>query len=213
MKRYIKSATIDPLSESIPDQCMIAQNTDDLDVLMRIYNSNPRAHVLEAILNNPICPKEILIKHICNRHFLISLAADPSTAPHVLREIYNFTESPNDLEYLAQNPNTPSEILSDLYEEYPRFRGYIAMNPNISPELLDSCINSFASRIRSSAANNPKISVEDLIKLSTDSSEDVRGAVASNFNTPVDVLHTLLQDEFNCPRFCARQTLQELGEL
>lgn len=214
MKRYIRSTVVSPLDESsVSDQADIVRSTDDIDFIMQVLNNNSHWEVIAAALCNPNTPIEVVDKFLSNQYYAQRLAFDQTVSSEVLRRIYHKAVPSNILELLAQNVNTPSDILDDLFETYPRFRGYIAMNPNISQELLKQLVHHNSASIRSSVALNSAISEEDLIKLSTDPEEDVRAAVASNHNTPIEILNHLLLDEYNGPRFCARVTLRDLGEL
>lgn len=214
MKRYIKSTVIQPLEEeSIQDQASIVRTTDDVNLIMQAIDNNSNWEVIVAALCNPNAPIEVVDKFLSNQYYAQRLAFDPTVSSEVLRRIYHKAVPTTILELLAQNDNTPSDILDDLFENYPKFRGYIAMNPNISQGLLNQLVHHDSASIRSSVALNSAISEEDLIKLSTDSNEEVRAAVASNHNTPIEILNHLLLDEYNGPRFCARVTLRDLGEL
>ena len=215
MKRYIKSAIINPLDEDLPTKVLIARTSGDTELLRSLYeyaNNNPNRifHIInESLLKNPNTPKDIIDVLIDDDFYARQYACLDDASPDILAEIERKHRRHKAIpSFLAQNPNTPNNILKK-YFEVDVLRGYAAMNPGLSNELMTELAHSSSAFLRGCVASNPSISPELLTELSEDSDEEVRGDVAGNSNTPVEVLLRLTNDSSSGVRVSARITLQE----
>ncbi|MBW4604096.1 MAG: hypothetical protein KME29_32140 [Calothrix sp. FI2-JRJ7] len=120
---------------------------------------------------------------------------------------------------VAQNPNTPTDVLIKLFSEAPL---NVLNNPALSLLLLENpcffedlyksnkrifeqfeipkffltwAFHSSDAEIRASLAISPKIPLTFLMKLAGDKEQRVRIAVARNPCTPVQILKKLSQDD------------------
>jgi hypothetical protein len=107
------------------------------------------------------------------------------------------------LENIVKNPNTPTEILEELYRSLPeitsgkttyisdttsRIRKQILDNPNISQDTLIRVANDINSSNRRQALQNPNLPESELIKLSKDNDEDVLWSILSNPSSPTEAI-------------------------
>lgn len=215
MKRYIKSAVIDPMDEGQSDLVEIARLTDSDELLHRIFNYMQNHTytwgIALALLDNPNTPDD-MVQYLLNIDYYARQYAVSGKLPDRLRYIANNSvryPSQSTLEELiAQNPNLPSDILEE-YLNSRKLRGYAAMNPNLSSNAIESLAHSQNNFMRSCVTMNPAISSELLIELSTDPDEEVRAGVANHSNTPVEVLQRLAEDEVLGVRLVAKATLRE----
>jgi hypothetical protein len=99
-----------------------------------------------------------------------SMAFDPDTSPELLRFISDSEPNEMRIHSMAQNPSTPSDILS-------RFA------------------NSETKWIREEAANNSSLSFDDIRKLAADDYWRSRYNIAGNPSTPTSVLAELAKDD------------------
>ncbi|MCL1475589.1 DUF2336 domain-containing protein [Argonema antarcticum] len=111
-------------------------------------------------------------------------------------------------ELLSINPNTPSEILEDIFArrqtfiDYPDVGDYaanLASNPNLPLHLIEELAQHESSFIRAAIAANPRAPIDILCRLANDLNYQVVGAVAANENTPIDILYSFLikRDSFS----------------
>lgn len=215
MKRYIKSAVVNPMDEDQSDLVEIARLTDSDELLHRIFNyMRNNAYtwgIALALLDNPNTPED-MVQYLLGTDYYARQYAVSGKLPDRLRYIANNSvRYPSHYtleELIAQNPNLPSDIL-DEYLYSSKLRGYVAMNPNLSSESIESLAHSQNNYMRSCVTMNPAISSELLTELSTDPDEEVRAGVANHSNTPVEVLQRLAEDEISGVRLVAKATLRE----
>jgi hypothetical protein len=146
-------------------------------------------------------------------------ASDENTSIKRLKELIN-TKNGKIRSAVAQNPNTPPDILLKLFDEFPLhvlnnpvFEFLLIENPNFYDELFqvnrdvfneDGLPSSFLKwgvnhcdeAIRIAVAKSPNTPQHFLVELAQDEHTDVRCKVARNYNTPKDILDKLSDD--NC---------------
>ncbi len=91
---------------------------------------------------------------------------------------------------IAENPNTPPEILTILARDKDwDVRYEVAWNPNTPPEILTILARDESVGVRYGVANNPNTPPEALTILARDKDEYVRGRAAENpnYNQEVDL--------------------------
>ena len=148
-------------------------------------------------------------------------AADPNTGAEELWELTNIGESAV-LAAVAQNPNSPPELLQKLFRHYPRevlsnpiielillelpdFFGqlcqknyyFFARDEKIPDWILKLAIFSSNNSLRQAIATNKNIPICYLEKLAIDPDSNVRQGVAKNRQTPVCALEKLASEEDN----------------
>jgi hypothetical protein len=147
----------------------------------------------------------------------IKEASDENTSIKRLKELIN-TKSGKIRSAVAQNPNTPPDILLKLFDEFPLhvlnnpvFEFLLIENPNFYDELFqvnrdvfneDGLPSSFLKwgvnhsdeSIRIAVAKSPNTPQSFLIELAHDKDKDVRHKVAGNYNTPKEILDKLSDD-------------------
>lgn len=141
------------------------------------------------------------------------IARDPNTSPEVLEQLFAENAYSDDFESkyfvcleLAQNPNTPLNILEKLGNKLdfdPRIRTAVADNPNTPLDLLEELYRYGGITIAMYIARNPNVS-EDLLRRISKLSKSpyaksdysfAMAAVAENPKTPADVLEYLSYSE------------------
>ena len=93
----------------------------------------------------------------------------------------------------------------------------VANNPNTPPEILAKLADGGGILIRKVVANNPNTPPEILAKLADDEDWIVRSTVARNQNTPLEILAKLSEDEYvvvrrtvaNNPNYSSRNSIDE----
>ena len=112
MKRYIKSAVSDISNEDFEVQQEIAVTTDDVETILQLYK-NRNNH--SEVARNPNTPIEILRK----------LARETPAS--------NTGYSTSVFDNLAWNPNSPSDVLSEISHKCDwHTLGIIIKHPNVS---------------------------------------------------------------------------------
>jgi|AGTN01.3.fsa_nt_gi Response regulator containing a CheY-like receiver domain and an HTH DNA-binding domain len=115
----------------------------------------------------------------------LQMAANPLTPSAELERLANSSDSPIVLRYLADNENTPLEVL----------------------ELLSYCPY---AEVRAAIADNPIASLAILERLVNDEDPDVRLQIAENHNMPIVVLKKLEDDDNPYVSDRAERTLAKL---
>lgn len=115
----------------------------------------------------------------------LQTAANPLTPSVELERLANSSDSPLVLRYLADNENTPLEVL----------------------DLLSYCPH---AEVRAAIADNPVASLAILERLVNDEDPDVRLQIAENHNMPIVVLKKLEEDENPYVSDRAERTLAKL---
>ena len=110
-------------------------------------------------------------KYVCDSYFRRACYAGKSDTPPEVLTVYAYDPIPIVRKAVAENPNTPQEILEDIIH---------AKGNNWE--------------IRSAVVRNPNVSAELLTELAKDKAAKVRQAVADNSDTPFDVLMQLVHD-------------------
>ena len=96
---------------------------------------------------------------------------------------------------MAENPNTPAEILEKLAADSEwGVRYMVAANPNTDPRVLSRLASDPTHYTRSRVAANPSAPTGTLETLAGDRSSVVRFAAATNPHTPVAVIEALAGD-------------------
>lgn len=155
---------------------------------------------------------------------LLEEALDETTPSERLRELAASSQMKTRFA-VAQNPNTPVDVLITLFSEAP----LDVLNNPVIPLLLlenpclfeDLCksnkrifqqfelpnfflhwaLNNSKAEIKASLAISPKIPLSFLIKLAEDKEPIVRIAVAKNLSTPVNILKKLSEDNYLSVRY------------
>jgi 3-methyladenine DNA glycosylase AlkC len=97
---------------------------------------------------------------------------------------------------IAENPNTPYEILTQLsIDKDDWVRRAIAVNSKTSPEILAQLARDKDYWVRKAVAEHPNTPPEVLAQLANDKSGLVREQIAWNPNTTPEVLAQLAKDE------------------
>jgi len=102
----------------------------------------------------------------------------------------------NALRNLADNPNTPTDVLRDLAKNAVytvRYR--VARNPNTSESDLWKLAENSWGGVREEVAGNPNTSLDLLSKLVMDDDSNVRWRAAKNPNISSKILVTLFNYE------------------
>ena len=144
-------------------------------------------------------------------------ALNPNTSANRLRELSKSLDQVI-RQAVAQNPNTPPDILIRLFDKFPvqvlhnPVLNFILLeNPNFFEEIyyahklvfhqnklpdffIEWAVFNANESIRSTVASSPKIPQHYLEQLSKDKQSFVRLQVAANYNSPVHVLEKLAQD-------------------
>ncbi|MBE0467997.1 MAG: hypothetical protein IBX55_00515 [Methyloprofundus sp.] len=102
---------------------------------------------------------------------------------------------------VAGNFKTPPDVLIDLINDSWIVRSFLAENPNSPVELLIKLADDEDEYVRSRLATNLKAPVDLLVKLSKDG-QNVRMSVAENIRTPVYLLIELACDRSWQVRMC-----------
>ena len=123
---------------------------------------------------------------------LDNLAENPNTPPEVLAKL---EEDEIALDQLVRNPNTPPEVLAKLSnKEDIEILGLVAKNPNTPPEVLIKFANHEESFLREKVAKNPNTPPEVLIKLAEDGLWTIQEGVAKNPNAPPEALLKVIEN-------------------
>ena len=118
----------------------------------------------------------------------IGLAENPNTPKDILIKLSG-DEDGDVRKRVAGNSNTPKDILVKLSEdETGDVREAVAENPN-RPEGV------YTRKEKRELTGNPSTPKDILVKLSEDKNESIRRGVAENPNTPKDILIKLSEDE------------------
>jgi hypothetical protein len=145
-----------------------------------------RYKLLHAAASTDESPRAKILERVISTHdlaLLSELAKNPSTPVNDLIRIYDSCKNHvefNPPEYkvffsLAQNPQTPPEILTDLagHQEIS-IRSSVGTNPGTPIKILYHLANDEKSQIRTWLTSNPKIPKELLLQLSNDPDRMVR---------------------------------------
>ena len=216
----------------------VAQNTDSIEiikylsedpsVLVRLnvaYNENTPADILHklafvksnlkirrGVVSNPNTSKETFKGLIKFKSMWADLARI-SDDPKLLRQLASNDNSTSTRYSLADNQNTPVEVLIDLAKDpSAKIRARVCHNQNIPSEVLMDLVKDPSDKVRARVALNKNIPSEVLIDLAKDPSFEVRAQVALNKNTPRDTLQKLINDDSFYVRDMARHTVRSLEE-
>lgn len=112
MKRYIKSAVVDPRDEQDPyTKAYIAKNDLSLRCIYDLAN-DPDSSARRGVADNPNCPDELLVQLAKDPEFIVRLG-------------------------VALNPKTPTSVLEDLAHDSNKWVAENAMgNPSIPIETV-----------------------------------------------------------------------------
>ena len=167
----------------------------DPDSLEKL-SDNDAAWVRQLVAGNPGTTPEILFKLAFDEDDLVreSVSMCNNAPPWALRHIY-VTDGPS--RWLARNPNTPSDILTEwaLNSQDPQALIY---NPSVPMETLRIALSRFnlGRNDREDLASHPQAPPEILEKLGRSKEPAVRRKVAENPSTPPKVLASLARDAF-----------------
>lgn len=140
----------------------------------------------------------------------IAACHNPRLNSEALRKAYlalhNFSSDKNNsigirrcasggLQYVAEHPNTDSDILDYLYDENKYvWMDAIVYNANASRHVLDDAMARNNNHLKAQIATNPKLPEDiafTLYDTSTDDDIEIRYALAANLNTPKKILARL----------------------
>lgn len=184
----------------------VAQNpSTPADLLEELAQSN-QEKILTAIASNPSTPASVL-KRIAQKHSHdILIAQHPNVSPELLQDVLwrlAMDERFSVRKYVAKHRHTPVYILQQWVRTEPLLRPWIAQNPNTPMEILEVLARDGSPKIREAVAYNPSTPEYLLARLSQDMEVAIRQAVASNHNTGGRVLEMLAKDGL-CSTFVAQ---------
>lgn len=190
--------------------------------LLRSLGQDSDESVVAALSENSNTPGDVL-EALANRVDDIALGANPSTPPQVLRELAATLQLVPGWEFqppeqrprgrtllsaLAQNPNTPIDLLLIITDgatggerakdpapqSKPQIRDCLAKNEELNTELFDRLSADADERVRYWVALNRAAPTSVLERLSQDEVTAVIGAVLRNSNVPHGVRERLYDD-------------------
>lgn len=152
--------------------------------------------ILQTLLSIIILTATLISTYtFASRQLLLREAKSPQTSQARLAEIYTNTIEKCSrekcdfrvLQRLAGNPQTPAQILEDIYISYGKHAHnpvarFLARNKNISAEILEELAQSPSWNVRISVAENPNVARDILLRLKSDKSEEVRKAAELAWN-------------------------------
>ncbi|VEP13171.1 hypothetical protein H1P_1870015 [Hyella patelloides LEGE 07179] len=176
----------------------IPQAIVDNPLLNLLLIHNPESKFIKlALAENSQTPIEILniLVESEDRDVLINLVCNPDIPALILDKIANFDDDFLH-SFIAQNPNTSGEILSNLVEKSTDITTLreVAQNPNTPQETIDYLKENSSYLIRIALAKNSQISEATALFLIKDSSRKVRKYLAINLNISLKIIETLARD-------------------
>jgi hypothetical protein len=174
----------------IDDQYLLATNPETAPEILRELSQNDDRAIRQAVAGNPNVPIDILWK--LNQEFPYEILANPAF-------IFLTME---DQRVLASNPETTPECLRELsYHSDPEIAGSVAQNPNTPIDVLQSLINYYPHQVLS----NPilqMILMEDPYWLYHSLDEDDLQDLEDLPNPPAHLLQ-IAKEDCPCPRCAA----------
>ena len=221
-KNRIQQAQNETTSPDILSQ--LATSKDPLVRQSVASNPNTPVEVLEElgaefkseVASNPLI--DLLFVEDCSSRFVrLTLARNPNAEAATLRRLINLNcfklEDVDVLYAVAENPNTPNDLLKSLYNWQPSFWLFhatgisytllkeritlaVAQHPLASGELLQEMALAASHRINRSLPNNKPVAIS-ISKLREGKDFEVLRLVAANPNTNKKTLEYLAGE--NCP--------------
>ena len=153
--------------------------------------------MIELILSNANCSKELLTKYSKYDCFSHIVAKNPNCPLDILEELF-IKNDPYDKKYIAMNPNCPLDILDKLAdEEDAQIIVEVAKNSNTSSKTLDKLIDNILNSNFHYASivyhiiNNPNLSASSLKRLMDNG---YKKEAASKSNISRDIIEKLMVD-------------------
>lgn len=175
----------------------VAENPHTPVEILSELTKDSRGDVLKAVAQNPNTPAFVLEKLSENPLHDLLLARHPNTSPEVMEKVLwrlAMNERLSIRKYVAQNPQTPVQILTQWVKTSPEVRPWIAQNISTPEHLLEKLALSSSKIIRRNVAQNSNTSVSVLKILANDPIHEVRQAVARNPNTAGHILTAFVND-------------------
>lgn len=205
-----KTAESHPKSIVAKLQSQEASTEEILQLYADVKNHEDKEYktqVLELIARNPSTPLEILSELFKIDHLKQFVGENPNLSLDLLTQIASNTEdtrsAANMRSAAAANPNTPADLLWELFNQSIRaastnnvnfdHRLSLTKNPNVPFELLMELAND-QDWIKKEIAHNPNTYPEILDKLSNDYNFSVMIYVANNPNVPSETLDKMLKN-------------------
>jgi hypothetical protein len=127
------------------------------------------------------------------RRLGVLLAQNVNTPFEMLAELVETTEDVLTLKHVANNRGTPIEVLRRLADHNdPRVREQVAKNPVIPLDLLIPLLEDSRINVRRGALTNPVLPIETLLALADD--PKYRAAIAANPVLPAKVLLAMARE-------------------
>lgn len=167
-----------------------------------------------AVASNPTTPESVLRMLADDESFMVlfGVAQNPNTPPEILIKL--ITKYPNEeglVAFCARNKNMPVSELRDLRKHKSEMvRRYVAGNPNAPDDVLRAMAYDSDSRVREIVAEHSGTPVIILAMLSKDKYWLVRNCVAENPHTPYSYLLELADDPDKGVRDTARKRLRKI---
>lgn len=187
MKRYIKSAIVNILSEPEEIRREIADSSDSSAANLLQLASDPDFSVRSSVACNPNAPYRALKVLSRDRDHRIRLnIAERFDTPSILLKKIILDDSDTRVRQSALNNSNLADNGLDLIYELSQHPDFV---------------------IRAGIAKNDKTPTDVLVTLAKDSNWVVRRSVAENFNTPKTLLTEMLKDKNPYVAEAARSTL------
>lgn len=174
----------------------IARSPDtSAKVLARLVKDSDERREVEirvAVAQHPHAPKNVLEQLLGDRSSGVSewAANHPKISLNILQEFHTRQQA-------ILNPNTPSEILSQLASSTERGMSLsLARHPNTPGNILENFAASADWQLRLAVAFNLSTPISVLQQLTQDTYWEVRWAVAQNLSSPTSILEQLLEDSY-----------------
>ena len=145
MKQYIRAKTLDISEESVQDRVALARDPNTAVEILRQLANDSNISVRHALLTNPSTPVDILADAVANAddNTVWVLSHNKALPADLIRELVKSNITTSTAYYIAELPNTPSDVLNTLYIEFPyaTIRKALAAHPNATSEIKDKYEN------------------------------------------------------------------------
>ncbi len=175
----------------------IAENPNTPGTILQKLAADTSISIQTAVAENPNTPEIVLEQLAHNRLHDLLLVRHPNINIALRRKLLERLAADERLSvriYVAKNPLTPINILTQWGKDSQEVRPWIAQNPSTPIQILEQLAKDLSALVRQGVAQNPNTSANVLEILAKDWEPEVRQAVARNPNTPGNVLETLVRD-------------------
>ena len=170
------------------------------EVLAKL-TQDPHEWTAKVALKNPNTPEDALVRFSEGVSFtntsdrVSALVCNPSTPSAVLAKIYRGEHNPSLDPAIAENPNTPPEILVEMSSAESQYqRAHVACNPSTPIEVLEILANDPEPDVVKQVAGNPSAPAAVLIDLANNEDYYVRYRLCWNPNLPESLYSQLAHD-------------------